>query len=72
VVKATCSSSRSHTRSERARPLRLVRAGSVRSKATWGLGMGIRSEGRVFGFDGAVGCNLGVVLGKWCYTPIVK
>jgi hypothetical protein len=75
-VKAVSSRVRSHATSERVRPpmlvrAQLVRARSARSKATWGLGLGIKSEGRVFGFDGAVGCNLGVIPGKWCYSPIV-
>jgi hypothetical protein len=39
---------RSQARSVRVRPLRSVRA---RSRAAWGLGMGIRSEERVFGFE---------------------
>jgi hypothetical protein len=50
---------------------RSARARMAKSKAVWWLGMRIRSEGRVFLFEGAVGCNLGAVRGMWCY-PIVK
>jgi hypothetical protein len=47
---------RSRARSVRVRPSRSARARSARAKlarlkAAWGLGMGIRSEGSVFGFE---------------------
>jgi hypothetical protein len=42
-------------RSVRSRSMRLVRARSVWSKVAWGLGMRIRSEGRVFRFESG-GC----------------
>jgi hypothetical protein len=57
-VEAVSLRARSQARSVRARPPRMASARSARSKAAWGLGMGIGSEGRVFRYEGAVGCNL--------------
>jgi hypothetical protein len=56
---------RSWARSVRVRPPRIAKARSARSKAAQGFGMGIRFEGRVFGFEGVVRCNLGAVPRKW-------